>query len=278
MAILLNYLSYLIMNYFDDITFINGQVLPECRAVIDNRFHDTFNLQFILSGGMYLGIDGRDKVVLDRPAVFWHHPKHSYRYGPASPAKSWHHHWVTFRGPRGKLIMEQGFMKLSPRGFVYVSQPNAYEDTFNRLLELLQKHDRKNQPDMVILLEQLLSLLISNKLEGMMDSIHGNSIDKLASRIRSAPFAEYKFEGLARNMGLSYSHFRRLFRMRMQVAPHDFVLGCRMRSAAKSLGDPSKQIKDVAMESGFNDPAQFSKLFRSQIGLSPANYRKTIFK
>ncbi|OGV54263.1 MAG: hypothetical protein A2X45_07775 [Lentisphaerae bacterium GWF2_50_93] len=266
------------MNYFDDITFINGEDIPACRAVMDNRFHDMFNLQFILDGRMYLGIDGGERVTLDRPAVFWHHPEHSYQYGPSAPAKSWHHHWVTFRGPRGKLIMEQGFMKLSPKGFVYAPRPNIYEDTFNRLLELLQRHDKKNHPDMVLLLEQLLSLLITNKLEGMMDSLHGNSIDKQASRIRAMPFAEYDFDKIARNMGLSYSHFRRLFRMRMQVAPHDFVLGCRMQSAAKSLGDPSKQIKDVAIESGFSDPAQFSKLFRSQIGLSPANYRKTIFK
>ncbi len=277
MAVLLNKLSDMIMNYFDDLTFINGGKLPDCRAVIDSRFHDTFNIQYVLSGKMYLGIDGGERMILDCPAVFWHHPKHSYQYGPAFPARSWHHHWVTFRGPRGKFIMEHGFMKLSPKGFVRVSQPNVYEDTFARLLELLQKHDRKNQPDMVILLEQLLSLLITNKLEGM-DSVHGKSIDSLASGIRAAPFAKYDFAMIAKKLGLSYSHFRRLFRMRMQAPPHDFVLNCRMQSAARTLGDPSRQIKNVAMESGFRDPAQFSKLFRGQIGLSPANYRRATFK
>ncbi|OGV39448.1 MAG: hypothetical protein A2X48_23880 [Lentisphaerae bacterium GWF2_49_21] len=271
-------MSDMIMNYFDDITFISGQNLPECKAVIDGRFQDMFNLQFILSGRMYLGIDGDEKVILDRPAVFWHHPKHSYQYGPASPVKSWHHHWVTFRGPRGKLLMEQGFMKLSPKGFVYVSQPIAYEDTFKRLLELLEKHDNNNHPETVILMEQLLSLLITNKMEEVMDSMHEEAIDRTVSKIRTAPFAEYDFAMISRSMGLSYSHFRRLFRMRMQTAPYDFILNCRMQSAAKSLGDPSKQVKDVAMESGFSDPAQFSKLFRSQIGLSPANYRRTLFK
>jgi len=66
MAVLLNYLSDLIMNYFDDLTFINGDIIPDCRAVVDSRFHDTFNLQFILSGRMYLGIGGGEQVVLDK--------------------------------------------------------------------------------------------------------------------------------------------------------------------------------------------------------------------
>lgn len=278
MAILFKNLSDMIMNYFDDLTFIGGDEMPECRVVIDSRFHDTFNLQFILSGRMYFGIDGGERMTLDRPAVFWHHPKHSYQYGPASPAKSWHHHWVTFRGPRGKLLMEQGFMKLSPKGFAYVSCPNIYADTFRKLLELMEKHDRNNHPEMVITLEQLLSLLICNRTEKMMDSAHGNPIEDLVLKIREAPFSEYSFERLSKSMGLSYSHFRRLFRMRMQMAPYDFVLNCRMRSAARALEDQSKQIKEVAIESGFKDPAQFSKLFRSQIGLSPVNYRKTIFR
>jgi len=159
-----------------------------------------------------------------------------------------------------------------------VPQPRNYATVFRNLLRLLGENDRKNHPEMVILLEQLLSLLITDKLEGMMDSVHGGAIDKLASKVRSDPFSGYDFAAIAKSAGLSYSHFRRLFRERTQLSPHDFVLNCRMQSAAKLLMDPARQIKDVAIESGFNDPTQFSKVFRSQLGLSPANYRRTIFK
>ncbi len=280
MALLIINMSNMIIgsgvNYFDDITFINGEEIPECRAVIDTRFDDMYNLQFLLSGRMYLGIDGGERSVLEHPSVFWHHPKHSYQYGPSEPLKSWHHHWVTFRGPRGRRLMENGFMKLSTRGYVSVQRPNEYASTFRQLIILLKDHDRRKHPEMVVLLEQLLSLLVSGSNEGI-DSVHDLNMDRLASEIRSKPFAEYDFNRIAGRLGLSYSHFRRLFRGRMRLAPHNFLLNCRMHSAAKALADPLRQVKEVALDSGFSDPAQFSKLFRKQIGLSPANYRKTMF-
>jgi AraC-like DNA-binding protein len=281
MALLIINMSNMIMrydmNYFDDIAFINGEEIPECLAVIDTRFDDMYNLQFLLSGKMYLGIDGGERIVLDRPSIFWHHPRHSYQYGPSAPSKSWHHHWVTFRGSRGRRLMEKGFMKLSSRGYVPVARPDEYAFAFRRLITLLKEHDRRRHPEMVIILEQLLSLLASGANESNDDQVHGGKMDRLASEIRSKPFVEYDFKRIAGSMGLSYSHFRRLFRGRMRLAPHNFLLNCRMHSAAKSLAEPLRQVKDVALESGFKDPAQFSKLFRKQIGLSPTSYRKTMF-
>jgi AraC-like DNA-binding protein len=77
-------------------------------------------------------------------------------------------------------------------------------------------------------------------------------------------------------MGLSYSHFRRLFRRFAGCSPHEYLLRCRMRRAARDLRDTGRQVKDVAAEAGYDDPAQFCKLFRKKIGLSPGRFRQGV--
>jgi AraC-like DNA-binding protein len=81
------------------------------------------------------------------------------------------------------------------------------------------------------------------------------------------------FESLATNLHLSYSHFRRLFRRHIGKSPHDYLLLCKMQRAARDLQRSGRQVKDVAYEAGYDDPAQFSKLFKKKIGLSPQQFR-----
>ena len=49
-----------------------------------------------------------------------------------------------------------------------------------------------------------------------------------------------------------------------------------MLKAVEWLEEPETQIKTAAYRAGYEDPAQFSKLFKKQIGLSPRQYREAI--
>ena len=53
--------------------------------------------------------------------------------------------------------------------------------------------------------------------------------------------------------------------MRMQASrcPHDYLLHCRMMHAADLLLDGTRQIKEVALILGHDDPGQFRKVFKN---------------
>jgi len=72
---------------------------------------------------------------------------------------------------------------------------------------------------------------------------------------------------------LSVSHFRRLFQRLLGRPPHDYVLLCRMLAAAELLRDPGLQIKEAAARAGYDDPAQFSRAFKQQLGVAPSAFR-----
>ncbi len=276
MALLIKQLSNMIirMNYFENLQFVSADILKRYTRHLDICYSDMFTVEFMLEGAMYHGVDGAPPERLTRPAVFWHHPSHRYQYGPLTAGGGWNHHWVSFRGPRGRRLLEDGFMKLSPRGFVYAAQPLAVAKLFEQLKQKATQPVAQTHAEGVVLLEQLLCLLMEQARSG--EEPWREKITALSSTIQQSPFVRYDFEKEARRAGLSYSHFRRLFRQCVGRSPHDYLLLCRMHLAAENLKNLRRPIKEIAFEAGYDDPAQFSKLFRQKIGLSPKQFRETL--
>lgn len=262
------------MRYFDDILFLDGDVIPECRAVMDSRFPDTCNLQFFLRGSLYFGRDGGPRVWFNRPTLFWHIPQHTYQYGPAA-GKSWHHHWLTCRGPRAERLLREGFTPLSAAGYTTVQEAAEVESCFCRLVGLVKTGLPRRQGEAVLLLERLLVLAMNSggHLPAATEQ-YRKQVEDAARRIRENPGATPDFPRLAHHLGLSFSHFRKVFRDVTGQAPHEFLLDCRIRQAAAWLRHPERRIKEIAAAAGFATPAQFSRRFRHRTGLTPKAARR----
>lgn len=84
---------------------------------------------------------------------------------------------------------------------------------------------------------------------------------------------EITLDELARNVGLSSSHFCSLFHKTAGRTPHRFVLQCRIQHAKELLARQSNSILDVALASGFRTHQHFSRVFRRHVGISPSAYR-----
>ncbi len=258
------------MVYFDDLIFVMADHLSRCRAVIDQSFQDFFNLQLCWRGPMIFSVNRGPKTVFQEPTVFWHHPRHSYQYAPAKPGGFWHHYWVTFRGPRGRRIMEDGFLSLDPRGYRTLLEPEAFREVFAELVERVRQHPGQPQPEAALLLEQLL--LRAGKAPQSRPTGE-NEILRLAEEMRKTPREPRDFAGEARRLGISYGHFRRCFRELVGRAPLEHLLFCRMQQAALALAQGGGRVYEVARRAGYEDPVRFSKLFKRQMGLPPRRFR-----
>ncbi|HET6161824.1 MAG TPA: AraC family transcriptional regulator [Dongiaceae bacterium] len=79
---------------------------------------------------------------------------------------------------------------------------------------------------------------------------------------------------IARQAGLSPFHFLRLFARVLGVTPHQYLVRCRLRHAARLLTDPGHSITDVAFDVGFADLSNFVRTFRRAAGVSPRAFRR----
>lgn len=81
-------------------------------------------------------------------------------------------------------------------------------------------------------------------------------------------------ERAARCAGLSAFHFLRLFRGALGVTPHQYLVRCRLRRAARLLADGGRPITAVAFDCGFGDLSNFVRTFGRAARMSPRAFRR----
>lgn len=80
---------------------------------------------------------------------------------------------------------------------------------------------------------------------------------------------------LAKLSGLSQWHFSRAFKASTGLAPYRWQLQARIRRAQGLLLDTRSSLEQIAEATGFSDAAHFGKVFRKEVGVTPANWRRT---
>ena len=78
----------------------------------------------------------------------------------------------------------------------------------------------------------------------------------------------------AAHVGLSDFHFLRLFRAGLGVTPHQYLVRCRLRRAARLLSAADRPITDVALDAGFGDLSNFIRTFGRAARMSPRAFRR----
>jgi AraC-like DNA-binding protein len=79
---------------------------------------------------------------------------------------------------------------------------------------------------------------------------------------------------VSRFAGVSPFHFLRSFARTIGVTPHQYLVRCRLKRAARLLAEREPAITDVALDCGFNDLSNFIRTFRRAAGVSPRGFRR----
>lgn len=123
--------------------------------------------------------------------------------------------------------------------------------------------------------------LLSQQSGWRSSSLDRRSPGTLGSR-RLANILEYidvhykeplSLERLAEEAGVSRFHFVRLFKERVGVTPHRYLIKIRMDAAASLLTGTNLSILDIALECGYQSQAHFSTAFQRHFSHSPSSYR-----
>jgi AraC family transcriptional regulator len=85
-------------------------------------------------------------------------------------------------------------------------------------------------------------------------------------------------EAVARECGLSTSHFSRAFRQSTGVAPHAWLVQRRICAAKAMLLDSKVALSEVALGCGFADQSHFTRVFSRLVGVSPGLWRRASLK
>ena len=79
---------------------------------------------------------------------------------------------------------------------------------------------------------------------------------------------------IARECGLSVSHFARSFKISFGSSTHQWLIQQRIEQAKVLMKQTGMSLMEVALRSGFSDQAAFTRTFQRLVGVSPGRWRR----
>jgi AraC family transcriptional regulator len=86
---------------------------------------------------------------------------------------------------------------------------------------------------------------------------------------------DLKLADLSAIAQISPYHFLRLFKQRIGVTPHQYILQCRIEKARLLLQHSELSIADIAMRTGFSDQSHLTRCFKRMVGVTPKQVRQS---
>ena len=83
---------------------------------------------------------------------------------------------------------------------------------------------------------------------------------------------------LTRRVNLSASRLEHLFKEQIGVQLGDYILQCRLRTAAELLKSTEMRIKEIAYTVGYEHSSSFIRAFKNKFGTIPTDYRHSLAK
>jgi len=268
------------MKYFDDLQIFMGGQTPVCRAWVDKVFGDYWVLDYCHRGQLMYAL-GEGETPLRRligPIAWTTFPGERFRFGnpPGGGAMEWEHRFIAFRGQRVERMVESGLFPAGDRAEpILIEGAERFRLAFDELLDGF-RHAETTSARLVHQLEGLLLQLHEQTRERVRLSPTGQAVRERIDQLQANPAARWNFFDLAAEVGISYDHFRRVWKELSGEAPQAFLLAVRLEKAVELLRDPYLAIKEIAWQSGFDDFSYFTRLFRQRYGLPPGKFRQEV--
>ncbi len=81
-------------------------------------------------------------------------------------------------------------------------------------------------------------------------------------------------QGIATNLGTSYSWFRKEFKEYTGFSPAQYFQELKLRKAKELLSETDLSIKEIAYKLNFSSYEYFLSFFRKRVGVTPTDYRR----
>lgn len=113
--------------------------------------------------------------------------------------------------------------------------------------------------------------------EVTVNSVDERFLKKVMSIIeKNLSNSEYDIEDFVEEMGMGRSAFYRKLKQVSGQSPNEFIRIVRLKRAAQLIKKQTGTISEISYETGFIDPAYFTRCFKKQFGVTPSEFNASI--
>ena len=255
-----------------------GTAYPPVRHPADHDFTwnegrrlNALQVVLILSGRGWFETKATGQRAIGPGSAFVALPTVWHRYRP-DEGTGWTESWVELRGPTVDRLCKQQVLK--PRRAVY---RNADASGLGEALESVHACARGagTSFDPELAARAMGVLAAWTRLSHTPNTLPQSTAAILAAeRHLAAHCTEHlNINDLAKQQGVAYSHFRKLFQQHTGFAPWQYVLRLRLVRARRLLMSTDATLESIAEQLGFSSAFHFSTVFKRVHGQSPTLWR-----
>ena len=237
------------------------------------RILDGFALVYISSGRGKFESKPNLPAAIEPGHVFLLFPGVWHRYAP-DPETGWHEHWIGFDGEIARRWLKHRFIS-AKNPVLKVNAEDTVLATFSRVLQAIRANRPALQQILAGATANLLGLFYSAQQTSPPAGMESSSAIELAiARIHNEFAQSLDMKILAQELGVSYSWFRNTFTVHTGLSPHRYLMEFRIVSARNLLAGTDLSVKEIALQTGFEDEHYFSRLFRQKLNVTPSQWRR----
>ena len=231
-----------------------------------------YQILYVANGKTHFWFDGREEIgsaghmVLYKPEEI---QKYVY-YLEDNPEVFWIH----FTGSDVKNILAYHGISLDEHVFYCGVLPD-YKALFRKIIQELQLC-RYGYEDYIASLFNDILLLVDRQQHEQKKTT-GNvqeQIERAAAYFNENYNTKISIDDYAESLHISTNWFIHNFKQYAGMSPAQYILSLRMVNAQSLLERTTYNIKEISEIVGYENPLYFSRVFKKEIGKSPAQYRK----
>lgn len=243
------------------------------------HFHDFLEILFVTDGQVQITIEDKAYNVSKGDLIIYNAGvQHSERSNVSDPAK------ILFVAYDGLQITDLPPNWLIPASYDYAFHSGKMYDIFYTYFNILIKefelkdnfYTEIAQNVSRTLLMYVLRLINHTKnTSALLDS--SKIIETALSYIEENFRDKITLDDLAEACFTNKFYISHLFTRIQNVSIGKYIVNRRIEEAKLLLSDEDLSIASIAEQTGFIDPGYFCRAFKKNTGLTPSDYRKTIF-
>lgn len=231
-----------------------------------------YQILYVANGKTHFWFDGKEAIVSAGHMVLYKPEEiQKYVYYLEDNPEVF---WIHFTGSDVKNILEYHGISLDEHVFYCGVLPD-YKALFRKIIQELQLC-RYGYEDYIASLFNDILLLVDRQQHEQKKAT-GNvqeQIERAAAYFNENYNTKISIDDYAESLHISTNWFIHNFKQYAGMSPAQYILSLRMVNAQSLLERTTYNIKEISEIVGYENPLYFSRVFKKEIGKSPAQYRK----
>lgn len=153
-----------------------------------------------------------------------------------------------------------------------------------RFMKVVQSQDYLDQELAILYLKEVLILLhqfdhkeeLDAGVNPMQQHYENTLLNEILIYINNNIYSAFTVEDLCTKFSISRSSLQNLFRTNLHISPKQYISNQKLNQAKLLIQEHNRTISEISDMLGFTSIHYFSRKFKTQYGMSPTDYSKSI--